>query len=227
MNPKNNFPWGIVLLAVIIPIFLCFSYALTSAQSMPSQTVAPLKQLESLTEDLIDLAEARDSKAVINALKALKEGSSTLEAEQTVGPEKTKELLAKINKMNELWRMKKVDEFILEANGLFLEFIELLYKSGPQDVPREVVYLDYLARELQYRPKIRDWKGTEKAVREVQNTWRALSIKIKEKGLRSLVETTISRLPEALRKRDVGQLYFIGQLILDEVDMMENYLRKQ
>jgi len=134
--------------------------------------------------------------------------------------------MKRITKMEELWHRIKVDEFITEDNRLFLQFVDLLYKSGPQDTPREVVYLDYLARELQYRPKIKDWKPTERAIREIENAWRSLSSEIKTKALSSLFETTIARLPEVLRKRDGRQLYFIGQLVLDEVDLLENYFKK-
>jgi hypothetical protein len=226
MNTKNNFKWSITSLVVAVPILLCISYVLTSAQPVQKTTAPSLKHLETLTEDLIDLAANRNSDAVINALKALKEGASALGSERTIGAEKTKELMKRITKMEELWHRKKVDEFIIEDNHLFLEFVDLLYKSGPQDTPREVVYLDYLARELQYRPKIKDWKATERAIREIENAWRSLSSEIKTKALSSLFETTIARLPEVLRKRDGGQLYFIGQLILDEVDLLENYFKK-
>jgi hypothetical protein len=215
MNTKNNFKWSITSLVVAVPIFLCFSYVLTSAQPVQKTTALSLKHLETLTEDLIDLAANRNSDAVMNALEALKEGISTLGSEQTIGAEKTKELLKRINKMDELWHRKKGDEFIIEDNGLFLELVDLLYKSGPQDTPREVVYLDYLARELQYRPKIKDWKATERAIGEIESTWRSLSSEIKTMALSSLFETTIARLLEVLRKRDGGQFYFIGQLMLD------------
>jgi hypothetical protein len=226
MNTKNNFKRSITSLVVAVPILLCILYVLASAQPAQKTTAPPLKHLETLSEDLIDFAANKNSDAVMNALKALKEGVSSLGSAQEIGAEKTKELLNRIMKMEELWHTKKVDKFIIDDNRLFLEFVDLLYKSGPQDTPRVVVYLDYLARELQYRPRIKDWKATERAIKEIENNWRYLSREIKTKALSSLFETTIARLPEVLRKRDGEQLYFIGQLILDEVDLLENYFKK-
>ncbi|TSA12798.1 MAG: hypothetical protein D4R73_01810 [Deltaproteobacteria bacterium] len=175
---------------------------------------------------MIDHAAARDSAAVMNSLKELKDGVSALESDGQIGAEKADGLQNRIRKMEELWHTKEVYKFIIDDNRLFLEFVDLLYKSGAQVTPREVVYLDYLARELQYRPKIQDWKAAERAMKEAQNTWTSLSITIKTKSLSGLVETTIARLPEVLRKRDGEQLYFIGQMILDEVDLLEDYFKK-
>jgi len=223
MKAEINFRRNILLF--IVSTLLCISYS-TAAQSAEKTSVQSLKHLETLTEDMIDHAAGRDSAAVTISLKELKNWVSTLESNGQIGAEKAKELRNRIGKMAELWHTKKVDKFIVEDNCLFLEFIDLLYKSGTQDIPWDVVYLDYLARELQYRPKIKGWKATERAVREVKNTWQSLSKGIKTKALSDLVENTIARLPEVLRQRDGEQLYFIGQLILDEVDLLEDNFKK-
>ena len=92
-------------------------------------------------------------------------------------------------------------------------------------VPREVDLLDYTGYELKVLAASRnpDWNAIRKLTDDSDAWWQAIAKpKVTNKHLRATVTSAITGLKQAVEHKNLPQLQFGAQMVLDLVDMLED-----
>lgn len=102
--------------------------------------------------------------------------------------------------------------------------VRLAQDPARLSVPIEVYLLKYtgLKGQALVRTDSPDWERLTAIANETSNYWTAISPKIKEKPLSSLVDTIILGIKRALAEQNVGELRFVMKLQLNAVDLLKS-----
>lgn len=182
-----------------------------------------LQDVESLSEDVIDYALENDVTKVNETLGQIEQALPQIFSAYVVSSETQQNIQSNFEQMKILAQDTDLNAFIVSDNQLFSQFIDLMYDNEQSVVPKAVIELDYLGRELQFQPKVKDWVATQKAIDQTIQKWTQLKPQIQEKGLKDLIDSTLEGLLETLQSKNQDELFYRGQLILDEVDLLEWY----
>lgn len=192
-----------------------------------AQTLS-LQDMESLSEDMIDYAVEQDTAKIQSALQTIDAALPDLFAVHTVDTTTQQNIRNIMQKMQTLSQSNDLNEFIVADNQLFSQLVDLLYTVDPSStVPKAVIELDYLGRELQFQPKVKNWDKVQAAANSAQQKWQSLEPKVTDKGLRDLMNSTLEGLDAIVQDRNADELYYRGQLLLDEVDLLEGHFESQ
>jgi len=215
------------IISMALTLILLSGFSNVALASTSQQDIQLVNDTESLSEDIIDFVIANDDQKVIETLSEIKKNiASIIGNYKEITSEEKNKLESDVKIMEELWNSGSKNKFIVADNQFFLDLIDLMYKIDNPIVPKAVIELDYLGRELQFQPMVGDWKKTQGAVDSVKLKWEGLKSQIEEKGLSDLLDSTIKGLYEAVLNKDSDLLFYQGQLILDEVDLLEGYFKK-
>lgn len=185
-----------------------------------------LQDVESLSEDVIDYALENNTTKIDETLQQIEQALPQIFTEHAVSPEIQKKIQDNFAQMKTLAQNNDWDTFIVADNQLFAQFIDLMYSTSTPDVPKAVIDLDYLWRELQFQPKVNDWKATQQAATLSLKKRESLRPQIQDKGLKDLLDSTFDGLAETVQSQNQAELFYRGQLILDEVDLLEWYFEE-
>jgi hypothetical protein len=229
---------GLGILVALCMVFLGNSRGLqaqTSKKSAPSAHPASaeagrknaiLEAAMSHCEDLTDYAEAGKVKDMDQAIQGLEGQRANILG--VLSPEAGKRFEAGLAAL----RQKRASE---DFPGVALEAVEtyrLLATSrdrGKLKVPLEVDLLDYAGFKVKVLTKEQplDWQSMKGVATEAAKDWQAIQGKVADKSLRSVMNTTLAGLNQAIEGQDAAMTRFAGKVVLDLVDLLEQQFKQQ
>jgi hypothetical protein len=187
---------------------------------------ALLEAAISRCEDLTESAEAGKVTNMDQAIQALEgERAKVL---GVLSPEAGKRFEAGLAAL----RQKRASEDFL---GVALEAVEtyrLLTTSLDREklkAPIEVSLLDYAGFKVKVLTKRQppDWQAMQGVATEAAKDWQAIQGKVADKSLRSVMNTTMAGLKQAIEGQDAAMARFAAQVVLDLVDLLEQQFKRQ
>lgn len=173
-------------------------------------------------EDLIEQAAAGDEAGMDRSLAAIEKGEqavlSTLDAASQADLRTLLTLVRAARKAGDDLRLA------LRSAETYRFLVDHL-EDASLTVPKAVSLLDYSGFEIGIllRAENPDWEKLQGAVEEARGFWGSIEKRVRDRGLRDAMSTTMAGLEEGSRAHDRRLLAFAAKVDLDLVDLLEGY----
>lgn len=176
----------------------------------------------SLNEDIIDMALAGDRKGVARKISRLAKALPSLRPD--LGNDIYGNIAGLLTSMESYDRKGDLHAVSRAAVDAYRQLI-LSLDQTVMVAPIEVSLLDYSGFKLlilshSARP---DWPKIAAAVQQERDYRASLDARVKDSGLRDLMDSMQSGLDEAVAHKDARQVAFAARVALDSVDLLEGY----
>jgi hypothetical protein len=229
---------GFGILVVLGVVLLGYSQALQArtAKSSPHSTSprateagrknAVLEEAISRCEDLTEYAEAGKVKDMDQAIQDLEGQRSTILG--VLSPEAGKRFEEGLAALRQKGASDDFPGVALEA----VETYRLLTTSLDREklkAPIEVSLLDYAGFKVKVLTTRQppDWQAMQGVATQAARDWQAIQRKVADKSLRSVMNTTMAGLNQAIEGQDAAMTRFAAQVVLDLVDLLEQQFKRR
>lgn len=211
---------SLVLAAVGSPAMSATAPSPQPSSAQPHNRI--LMTASSPFEDLIEQAAAGDEAGMDRSLAAIEKTEqavlSTLDATSQA------DLRALLTHVRAARKAGDYLRLALRSAETYRFLVDHLEDSS-LTVPKAVSLLDYSGFEIGIllRAENPDWEKLQGAVEEARGFWASIEKRVRDRGLRDAMNTTMAGLEEASRAHDLRLLAFAAKVDLDLVDLLEGY----
>lgn len=209
---------GVGLAAPALPPAQTAIVESASAQQVQAAAFNP-STAASAAEDMIDFALAGDVGRVNEKLSELSRQVPAMR--QSLGDAPAAGVEKRLAEIEAALGQGDFTGVALQANEAFRTIVEARGVTGT--VPLEVSLLDYSGFKLKTLAKAGriDWATITAAADEASGFWSPLTDRVKDKGLRDLMNSLQEGLAQGVAEQDATQVAFAAQMLLDAVDLLE------
>lgn len=210
---------GLASGALALPVARMAAVIETAAAQQVQATAFDSSAPASAAEDMIDFALAGDAGRVEEKLSELSPQIPAIR--KALGDAAATGVEKRLAEIEAALGQGDFTGVALQANEAFRTIVEARGVTGT--VPIEVSLLDYSGFKLKTLANAGsvDWAAMAAATDEASGFWKPLADKVKEKGLRDLMNSLQDGLSQGVAEQDATQVAFAAQMLLDAVDLLE------